>query len=65
VARTLPEVVFRVAAGSPQSLRVGGVERSFLDFGDHGDRLVLRAARTPALAAALAGGKAASRAEPR
>jgi hypothetical protein len=54
VARTLPEIVFRVAAGTPQSLDAGGVVRSFLDLGDHGDRLVLRAARAPALAAALA-----------
>ncbi|HSN91613.1 MAG TPA: hypothetical protein VLS93_10320 [Anaeromyxobacteraceae bacterium] len=65
VARTLPEIVFRVAAGTPQTLRAGGVERSFLAFGDHGDRLVLRAARTPALAAALAGERAGGRKETR
>jgi hypothetical protein len=61
VSRTMPEVVFRVAAGTPQTLRAGGVERSFLDLGDHGDRLVLRAVRIPALArgvSALAGGGA-------
>lgn len=40
--RTMGEVVFRVAAGEPQRLRAGGAERSFLEFGDHGDRLVLR-----------------------
>ncbi len=48
VIRAMPEVVFRVAAGAPQRLRIRGVERSFLDFGDHGDRLVLRAATRPA-----------------
>jgi hypothetical protein len=42
VARDLPEVVFRVAAGTPQRLRAGDDERSFLEFGDHGDRIVLR-----------------------
>jgi hypothetical protein len=40
--RTMAEIVFRIAAGTVQRLRAGGVERSFLDFGDHGDRLVLR-----------------------
>jgi hypothetical protein len=58
VARTFPELAFRVAAGAPQSLRAGGVERSFLAFGAHGDRLVLRADRTPALCAALRAGGA-------
>jgi len=58
VARTLPEIVFRVAAGSAQSLRAAGVERSLLVFGDHGDRLVLRAARSTALGSALARGDA-------
>jgi hypothetical protein len=56
--RVLPEVVFRVATGTPQRLRVGGVERSFLELGDPGDRLVMRAVRRPALAGwlvALAG----------
>ena len=43
MARTMPEIVFRIAAGTVQRLRAGGVERSFLDFGEHGDRLVLRA----------------------
>lgn len=42
VVRILPEIVFRVAEGTPQRLRVGGVERSFLAFGRHGDRLVMR-----------------------
>jgi hypothetical protein len=58
VVRPMAEVVFRVATGTPQRLRVGGVERSFLDLGDPGDRLVMRAARRPAAAgwlAALAG----------
>lgn len=49
VTRSLREVVFRVAAGAPQTLRAGGAERSFLELGDHGDRLVLTAARPPAL----------------
>ncbi|HEX9243765.1 MAG TPA: hypothetical protein VF875_15080 [Anaeromyxobacter sp.] len=50
VVRAMPRVVFRIAAGEPQWLRVGGEERSFLDLGDHGDRLVLAAGRAPALA---------------
>lgn len=41
--RTMPEIVFRVATGTPQRLKAGGVERSFLELGEHGDRLVLRA----------------------
>lgn len=40
--RAMREVVYRVAAGTPQRLRAGGVERSFLELGDHGDRLVMR-----------------------
>ena len=43
MARTMPEIVFRIATGTPQRLRTGGVERSFLELGEHGDRLVLRA----------------------
>src|SRR5215813_13009609 len=43
VVRTLGEIVFRVAEGTPQRLRAGGVERSFLELGEHGDRLVMRA----------------------
>jgi hypothetical protein len=50
VRRAMPEVVFRVAAGAPQRLRAGGVERSFLELGEHGDRLVMRADRRPAAA---------------
>ena len=57
VRRAMAEIVFRVAAGTPQRLRVGGVERSFLELGEHGDRLVMRAARRPALACWLAGGR--------
>jgi hypothetical protein len=53
--RSLAEIVFRVAAGVPQRLRIGGVERSFLDLGERGDRLVMRAARRPALAGWLSG----------
>jgi hypothetical protein len=45
LTRTMEEVVVRVAAGTAQRLRAGGVERSFLELGDHGDRLVLRAHR--------------------
>lgn len=44
MVRAMPEIVFRIAAGTVQRLRVGDVERSFLELGDHGDRLVLRAA---------------------
>lgn len=40
--RGFGELVFRVAAGEPQVLRVAGAERSFLEFGERGDRLVLR-----------------------
>jgi hypothetical protein len=43
VSRTMPEIVFRIATGKAQRLRVRGVERSFLELGEHGDRLVLRA----------------------
>ncbi len=46
VARAMPEIVFRVAAGTPQRLSVAGVERSFLELGEHGDRVVLRARRS-------------------
>jgi hypothetical protein len=52
--RVMDEIVFRVAAGTPQKLRAGGAERSFLDLGTHGDRLVMRAARTTVLARWLA-----------
>ncbi len=55
VERVMDEVVFRVAMGEPQALRLGGRERSFLEFGDHGDRLVLRAVRRPAAAGWLGG----------
>lgn len=50
VVRTMRRIVFRIAAGVPQRLRVAGEERSFLDLGDHGDRLVLTASRAPAVA---------------
>ena len=43
MARSMPEIVFRIATGTAQRLRAGGVERSFLELGEHGDRLVLRA----------------------
>jgi hypothetical protein len=43
MARTMREIVFRIATGTPQRLRAGGVERSFLELGERGDRLVLRA----------------------
>ena len=43
MVRSMPEVVFRIATGTVQRLRTGGVERSFLELGEHGDRLVLRA----------------------
>lgn len=41
--RTMQQIVFRIATGTVQRLRASGVERSFLDFGEHGDRLVFRA----------------------
>jgi hypothetical protein len=50
VARVLGQVVFRVAMGAPQTLRLGGRVHSFLEFGEHGDRLVMRIAREPAIA---------------
>jgi len=43
MARTMPEVVFRIATATAQRLRAGGLDRSFLELGEHGDRLVLRA----------------------
>jgi hypothetical protein len=42
-ARAMAQIVFRVAMGTPQRLNAGRRERSFLEFGDHGDRLVMRA----------------------
>ncbi len=51
--RPLPEVVFRVAAGTPQRLRIGSTERSFLELGGHGDRLVMRASRATVLGSRL------------
>jgi hypothetical protein len=54
VVRAMPEVVFRIAAGTPQRLDLGGTERSFLELGDHGDRLVMRVARRPAVTGWLA-----------
>ena len=38
MARTMTEIVFRIATGTAQRLRAGGVERSFLELGEHGDR---------------------------
>ena len=46
MARTMSEIVFRIATGSAQRLRAGGVERSFLELGEHGDRLIMRAHRS-------------------
>jgi hypothetical protein len=60
VVRAMREVVFRIAAGAPQLLRAGGRERSFLEFGEHGDRLVVRATRRPALALYLSARRAAA-----
>lgn len=54
IERAMREIVFRVAAGAPQTLRIGGEDRSFLQFGEHGDRLVMRAIRRPAVAHWLA-----------
>lgn len=47
MARTMTEIVFRIATGTAQRLRAGGVERSFLEAGEHGDRLVVHAAHSP------------------
>ena len=47
--RAMREIVFRVAAGTPQRLRVGAAEHSFLELGEHGDRLVMRPTRMSAL----------------
>jgi len=58
VERAMRDVVFRVAAGTAQRLRLGGAEHSFLSFGGHGDRLVMRAARPPAAPRPLAGAPA-------
>jgi hypothetical protein len=54
VVRSMRRIVFRIAAGAPQRLRAGGEERSFLELGEHGDRLVLTAHRSPAAARWLA-----------
>ena len=54
VERVLGRIAFRVAMGTPQALRLGGRERSFLEFGDHGDRLVMQLASEPAVARWLA-----------
>jgi hypothetical protein len=43
IERAMEQIVFRVAMGTPQRLNAGARERSFLEFGDHGDRLVMRA----------------------
>src|SRR4029453_2274395 len=37
MARTMPEIVFRIATGTAQRLHAGGVEHSFLELGEHGD----------------------------
>lgn len=55
VERAMREVVFRVAMGQAQQLRLAGAEHSFLEFGGHGDRLVMRAVRRAAAARPLAG----------
>jgi hypothetical protein len=64
VDRVLPEIVLRIAMGTPQRLVAGGVERSFLEVGAPGDRLVLRARLRPAEASAgpPGGPRAAARA---
>lgn len=53
VVRSMPEIVFRVATGAPQRLRVGDDERSFRTLGSPGDRVLMRAACRPDLACAL------------
>lgn len=54
IHRAMRQIVFRIAAGEPQRLRVAGAERSFLELGEHGDRIVFTAARAPAVARWLA-----------
>lgn len=44
--RRLPEIVMRVAMGESQVLHLGGMARSLREFGQPGDRIVLRAAGT-------------------
>jgi hypothetical protein len=46
-ARRLGEIVMRVATGEPQMLRLGTVSHSLREFGQPGDRLVIRAATGP------------------
>lgn len=45
--RHLEAVVFRIAAGEPQRLTLGSRELSFLEFGEHGDRLAMAVSRIP------------------
>ena len=52
--RHLDGVVFRIAAGEPQRITVGSRDLSFLEFGEHGDRLAVAVSRIP-LARALLG----------
>jgi hypothetical protein len=47
--RRFRELVFRIAAGPSQLLHTGSTDRSFLDFGAHGDRLVVHVLRASAL----------------
>jgi hypothetical protein len=42
--RRLPEIVMRVATGEPQVLRFGNTVRNLREFGQPGDRIVIRAA---------------------
>jgi hypothetical protein len=42
--RRLPEIVMRVAMGESQVLHLGGTARSLREFGQPGDRIVMRAA---------------------
>lgn len=46
IIRRLPEIVMRVATGEPQWMRLGNVVRSLREFGEAGDRIVMRAAGT-------------------
>jgi hypothetical protein len=45
--RRLGEVVFRIAAGEPQRITLGSRDLSFLEFGEHGDRLSMAVSRMP------------------
>jgi hypothetical protein len=48
--RRLPEIVMRIAMNGPQLLHIDGSRRSLREFGQPGDRIIMRAATTHACA---------------